>query len=485
MKYIRYILFTLLFLIFFLGYQGLLSHVIFYHEQHHLFLFSKAYFHKTLLSEGILGYATNFVIQFFYNPVVGSLLLSLILASIFLLTSTLIRRIIGRNELLFLSVLPALMLFFYSMRIDHSLKVIIATFISLLVVNLIVWLLFKIFKIRSRYIFWQPMGTYLQLIIVALALVIYTGVGYRHFIKNYNVNEHLMVKVDQYSKQRDWDKVLKYTEKYLQRGRSNHLISTFHNMALYHKGSLPYKLFDYPQALGVKSLYFPWESNSRESEYGYLLYEELGYINEAHRWEFEAMVVWGETAPHLINLARYNLANNRPLVAQRFINLLNQSLFYSGDALEKHLQPLPNNALAHVDEESARFANVVNIGPELQYLLDNDPQNRMAFEYLMSHLLLSNHVERFVENLKYLNNFSYPHMPPIYEEALYIYELGVEPKKFAELGYTVSEETKRRFEHYYTLVKNQQMDQLQREFGNSYWFYLNYVSPYGSKVISN
>lgn len=41
------------------------------------------------------------------------------------------------------------------------------------------------------------------------------------------------------------------------------------------------------------------------------------------------MVVWGETAPHLLNLARYNLAVQRPQVAQRFINVLKQSLFYS------------------------------------------------------------------------------------------------------------------------------------------------------------
>nr|WP_250714289.1 DUF6057 family protein [Bacteroides fragilis] len=74
--------------------------------------------------------------------------------------------------------------------------------------------------------------------------------------------------------------------------RTNQLISYFHNLALYHTGKLPYHLFDYPQKLGVKSLYFPWNSDSRESEYGHFIYEDLGYINEAQRWEFESMVVW-------------------------------------------------------------------------------------------------------------------------------------------------------------------------------------------------
>lgn len=97
-------------------------------------------------------------------------------------------------------------------------------------------------------------------------------------------------------------------------------------MALYHTGQLLDHLLDYPLNMGVKALYFPWNSDSRESEYGHFLYEDLGYINEAQRWEFEAMVVWGETAPHLLNLARYNVVNKRPEVARRFINLLKQSL---------------------------------------------------------------------------------------------------------------------------------------------------------------
>lgn len=467
-----------------MGYQGLLSHIIFYHEQHHLFLFSKAYFNKTLLSEGILGYITNFIIQFFYYPTLGSALLSFIVSCVFLLFSVIVRRLIGVYDVC-ISVVPALLLFFYTMSVDHSLKLITGVFLSLLLINILIWLVLLLLKKESFFKLPKSTFKYLQLIISVIFILVYTGISYNYFMKSYKVNEHLMIKTEQYAKHRDWDKVLEYTERYLKSGRSNHLISSFHNMALYHKGGLPYRLFDYPQVLGVRSLYFPWNSNSRESEYGYLLYEELGYINEAHRWEFEAMVVWGETAPHLINLARYNLANSRPLVAQRFINLLNQSLFYSDKSLEKYLYPLPKNALEGVVEEPARFANVVNIGPELQYILENDHNNRMAFEYLMSNLLLSNHVERFVENLKYLSNFSYPYLPPVYEEALYIYELGVQPEEFDKIGYRVSNETKNRFERYYRLTQSKQMDQLQKEFGKTYWFYLNYISPYGNKVRNN
>ncbi|MFK2030543.1 DUF6057 family protein, partial [Bacteroides fragilis] len=268
-------------------------------------------------------------------------------------------------------------------------------------------------------------------------------------------------------------------------------ISYFHNLALYHTEKLPYQLFDYPQKLGVKALYFPWNSDSRESEYGHFIYEDLGYINEAQRWEFEAMVVWGETAPHLLNLARYNIVNKRPEVARRFINLLKQSLFYRKDAeeLEKQLHagsvPGLRMALENNKEHPARFANVINIGPELQYLCEQDTTNRMAFEYLMSDLLLSNNVVRFVDNLKFIRHFKYPEMPPAYQEALYIYKLGVDGETFSKSGFNVSENTEKRFQRYYNLYKNRQMQRLKAEFGNTYWYYLNFISPYGDKIIRN
>ena len=109
----------------------------------------------------------------------------------------------------------------------------------------------------------------------------------------------------------------------------------------------------------------------------------------------------------------------------------------------------------------------------------------MAFEYLMSYLLLSNNVIRFVDNLHRIQHFDYPSLPVAYEEALLVYKLRVGEEKFKESGYSVSAETEARFARYYQLMENQQVPTLQKEFGNTFWFYLNYISPYGKKVIAN
>ena len=87
--------------------------------------------------------------------------------------------------------------------------------------------------------------------------------------------ERIMIMAEKSVKEKNWENVLTQTEKYINSGRTNQLISYFHNLALYHTGKLPYQLFDYPQKLGVKALYFPWNSDSRESEYGHFIYEEL------------------------------------------------------------------------------------------------------------------------------------------------------------------------------------------------------------------
>ena len=168
-------------------------------------------------------------------------------------------------------------------------------------------------------------------------------------------------------------------------------------------------------------------SNPRQSKYGHYLYEQLGYINEAQRWASEALVAYGETAPTLLNLIRYNIVNGRQAVAMRFIRVLKQSLFYSKQAEEYErlvptgevpgLKPVPQQK-----EKKARFTNIQDLGPELIFICKQDSTNRMAFEYLMSYLILSNKTKQFVEHLPRIKQFSYSEMPPLYKSILDNYQ---------------------------------------------------------------
>lgn len=490
MKTVDYLITTLLFALCLFCFQGEgpLAHVLYYQEQHHLFLFSEAYFTHHIHTEGITHYIATFLIQFFYYPLLGSSIMALALVSISLLTRYVFRHITRQEDLLLLSLLPPIYLLLRFTSVEYPLSSLVEWLLGLLLIAAIASLplpLWKLFK-------WLPNTVHLtnkkRYLLSVIVLALYGSGGFYLFTSTYNNSERIMVLSEKSVKEKKWEQVLNLTTSYQQRRKGNQLIAYFHQLALFYTGRLPYDLFETPQVLGVKALYFPWESNSRESEYGHYLYEGIGSINEAHRWEFEAMIVWGETAPHLRNLIRYNIVNERPQVAQRFINVLKQSLFYRKEAQEfetmiptVHVEGLTS---IPADEQGAvRFANVSNIGPDLQYICERSPKNRMAFEYLMSNLLLSNQLVRFAENLPRMRAFSFSRMPRIYEEAMYIYKIGVDAETYSKVGIEISAETERRFKRYYTLYKQQNQKALETEFGKTYWYYLHFISPYGSKII--
>ena len=222
------------------------------------------------------------------------------------------------------------------------------------------------------------------------------------------------------------------------------------------------------------------------AEYGDLLFAGLGYYNEATRWAFESMTIAGETAPILKKLIKYNIYNNKPQIAQKFINVLNLSLFHSKEAakLEKLIgQPAPVRPVVHDTTHPALFAGVVNITRDLLYLCDKDPGNHMAFEYMMANFLLGNRIVDFSNNLWRISKLGYKRMPNSYEEALVIFRM-LYPDRFEALGIGISDYTLQRFAQYEKLFRAHNKNELQRLFGNTYWYYLHHVSPYGVQVLT-
>lgn len=497
-------------------FMDVLSHIPLYHEQHHLFLFSKEYLAKYLDTGDLLTYLTNFCIQFFYIPYAGSIFFALLLSLPYLLNVFICRHITKRTDYLQLSLLPSLYLLIQYESIDYPVRHVVGLLFCL-------WIYFflSFLKGKQKYIVFvpaflllgyglgwtYPLLSFLGVLVPSLSAFLFpeiqkkkylfigtllmgtvylTGTFY-FFVHTYNMREHLLLQADKEVKNQHWEKVMAYCKRY--RGE-NQLVSYFYNMALQHSGRMAYDLFLTPQRMGVQGLYLPWKSDSRQSEYGHYIYEQLGYLNEAHRWAFEALVVTGETAPILDNLIRYNIANGRPAVAMRFVRVLEQSLFYRKKAqeYEKIIQEkgsIELKALPHDEKEKIRFANVLNIGPELTYICDRDSSNQMAFEYLMSHLLLSNKIPRFVENLNRIQAFSYTPFPPIYEEALLTYRLEVGEEICNQLPFSISQETERRFQQYHSLYQKGQQEELKRQFANTYWYYLHFISPYGNKISTN
>ena len=473
-RFLHYLLAIVLFGVFFASYSDLLSHVLSYNEKHQLFLYTAYYYH----SQTLTGWLTAFVVQFFHYPLLGAAVMSALLTAIYLMTWRIFTALSRREDILCLSLIPSLALWVWTAGLSHTLSVVVWAFIVLVMLFVPSCLLAKGKTIKQF-----PLAGWKYAVAVVVSVAVISLASGYSFLRSFSMSEFRMIKAQQAIDRHDWDDALHHTERYLDNQKQpNPLIFYFHNIALYNKGELLNRLFDYQPVVGINALYFPWQSRTRETEYGHYLLEQLGCINDAQHWEFEAMVVWGETAPRLINLARYNIINHRKAIARKYIARLRQSLFYKDEAdrLEACVesgQIEGLRAFSTNEPEKANFVNILNIGPNLQYVLSQDPRNRMAYEYLMCDLLLSNNLSRFVENLQLAAGF-YKQMPRIFDEALLVYQLGGNDTKDLQ----PSDDTKSRFQQYAQIAQSGNMAALQAEFGNTYWFYLNCVSPYGNRL---
>ena len=109
----------------------------------------------------------------------------------------------------------------------------------------------------------------------------------------------------------------------------------------------------------------------------------------------------------------------------------------------------------------------------LRILLNSNPSNRMALDYLLCYDLLTKNLDAFVEDFAPSLTAS-----RLYEEAMLIFlaaKGGMSPENY--LHYHISEETLARFNRFVTIYKrdNGSGTNLAGEFGKTYWYYFYYA----------
>ncbi len=103
----------------------------------------------------------------------------------------------------------------------------------------------------------------------------------------------------------------------------------------------------------------------------------------------------------------------------------------------------------------------------------------MAFEYLMASYLVTAQLDKLVQNLDRLDDFGYPHIPPLYEEAILIYQ-STTSKEIDLKGRQISLESRQRFERInqtfdrYMGNKQAAANEVATYYGDSYFFYYTY-----------
>jgi len=320
-----------------------------------------------------------------------------------------------------------------------------------------------------------PAWTALPIVLMALGL--YWGHDERR--KPYVLSNY-------YSCRRQWDEILELGHR-LPRGMTNVFVNHDILRALYHKGRLPYDMFEFP--LNPHALMLTHEEKESDLSLSKLsdLFLELGHVNMAQKLASELLATKDYFGVALERLAWINTVKDLPATARVYASALQRDVIRrrTADALLHNLEHgFPADQAAFIDRVRSCTLNdpLAVFGREpvdqtLATLLEGNPHNKMAFEYLMACYLLTGKLDKIMENVGRLGDLGYRQIPPLYEEAILIHYASQRQKP--DLGrIKISPETIQRYQRFVQIrsglqPQNQQetLKILIREFGASYFFY--------------
>jgi hypothetical protein len=223
----------------------------------------------------------------------------------------------------------------------------------------------------------------------------------------------------------------------------------------------------------------------------------MGFLKGAEYWALEAQTHRPYAPRILKRLAMCSIALNDMAVAEKYLTILNGSYIYR-DWVQKIREEVYGQGPDHLKKRifgeretdfDILYINNKNPNYNLIQILNKDPQNTMAFEYLMSYYLLSNEIGNFQYFLSEFGSYSKGTLPPLYQEALLLYMMTKQiPEE--EMGYTIHQSVKSRMTAFNKILIEYKLDEkrarrdLQRLFGDTFWYYMRYVSPEatGSKL---
>jgi hypothetical protein len=313
------------------------------------------------------------------------------------------------------------------------------------------------------------------------------------FLLQINTAQKHKLNIDYLAHQHKWDELLKLAEK---ESSNDRLIQFQISRALYHKGLMTEKLFDYPQMWGVDGLLL-----TRQIEEDILLpttelYLDFGYINEAIHFANEAISL-NEDSPLVIEqLILANIVVNKYRAAQIYINVLKKNPFFKKKAME-YEQYINGRGFSEIDNliiEKRKLMPVTDFivnkkfpQDEMLNLLTDRPENKMVYEYLMTFFLLDNDLASFFQYYPLGRKFKYDKFPKIFQEALilYAYDLNRQGKKLNNIRFDKGIASQ--FNEYLSVLqkcggdKNTARPLLEKKFWNTYWFYILYNSPVTNK----
>ncbi|MDD4514277.1 DUF6057 family protein [Massilibacteroides sp.] len=279
------------------------------------------------------------------------------------------------------------------------------------VLFLIVFSIACIYKIRPFKKTWTK-GLFVALQFVAVSYFIFAGTT-----KYMDTNNEFFKELNHYARHNAWDKIVNKCDK---TPMTNLLYQNYLNVALAEKGVLADNLFSYP-CVDIRSIYVTGNKTPYISALLSDVYFSMGHIALSQRYAFEANESVGNYSPRMIQrLVQTNLAYGYYGTAQKYLRLLNKTLFYK-DWTIQHQHFLWDDKAIEQDSvlgakrrclfPDNRFSGYKGLDDDLKQIIIQNPSHKTTIQYLGSLYLLSKDMEGFRLTLE--NFYNTPALPSV------------------------------------------------------------------------
>jgi hypothetical protein len=142
-------------------------------------------------------------------------------------------------------------------------------------------------------------------------------------IAGYNSQNARVINLQKLVFNEKWEETIAYQEKH----PSKNLIGQyFYNIALSETDQLCDRLFYGPQDFGTGSLMLEWSSDYLN--WGSFAFYATGLINEAQRWAYEEMVVYGMRPQNMKMLVKTSILTGNYRLTEKYTGILANTIFY-------------------------------------------------------------------------------------------------------------------------------------------------------------
>jgi len=445
-----------IFLFWYIGYPHALS----YQEQYQLFLWTGDYFwERVRLPGGLADWLGEFIVQFFYVEWLGALLLAVLFVVIQRLTARLLPPscyllsffpvaflwwLMGDiNVLVSFLVSVALSLALACIRLPRSFSwtdVAIVPFAYWLI-GPSVWLyvLLRVLQLGWKHL-WSA-GWLLSVLLAAYHWVlpqwplqqVMTGLSYYRIplmypqLSGYEKETYELIRLDYLVRNERWDEVVKRARKITVR---TPFWSNCVNLALAEKRLLADNMFDFYQS-GEDALVMPRTRDLTSMLPSAEAFWRLGLVNSAQRYMFdtqESILNGRKSGRCTKRIAECMIVNGHYAPARKQLGLLKKSLFYRnwaeeaetllGDEATINAHPVYGK-LRKLRYKDDFLYNYEEIDKMFGLLFINNPENKMALDYLMGELLLKGNIQSFQQYMGWVQQYGgYRQMPLGYQDAM-------------------------------------------------------------------